>query len=144
MHDCDIESSRSILAVLSFPTSPIPSSFAGIFCSSTPFRCGKKAHVLTTMPPRVWLITGCSSGFGRQIAIAAAKIGDTVVATSRDPSKLEDLKGVGNILPQRLDICASDGEVQGHVADILATVGRIDVVVNNAGYILEGAIEESR
>ncbi|GAB1218558.1 hypothetical protein ATERTT37_007817 [Aspergillus terreus] len=95
------------------------------------------------MPPRVWLITGCSSGFGRQIAIAAAKIGDTVVATSRDPSKLEDLKGVGNILPQRLDICASDGEVQGHVADILATVGRIDVVVNNAGYILEGAIEES-
>jgi NAD(P)-dependent dehydrogenase (short-subunit alcohol dehydrogenase family) len=93
---------------------------------------------------RVWLITGCSSGFGRQIAIAAAKLGDTVVATSRDPSKLEDLNQTGNILPQRLDICASDEEVQDRVAEIVAAVGRIDVLVNNAGYILEGAIEESR
>ncbi|GIJ86503.1 hypothetical protein Asppvi_005392 [Aspergillus pseudoviridinutans] len=92
---------------------------------------------------RVWLITGCSSGFGRQIAIAAAKIGDTVVATSRDPSKLEDLKQTGNILPQRLDICASDEEVQARIAEIITAVGRIDVLVNNAGYILEGAIEES-
>ena len=67
----------------------------------------------------VWLITGGSSGFGRQIAIAAAKMADTVVAslaTSWDPSKLEDLKSIGNIFPQRLDICASDADVQARVA----------------------------
>ncbi|GFG06012.1 hypothetical protein IFM61392_04128 [Aspergillus lentulus] len=90
----------------------------------------------------VWLITGGSSGFGRQIAIAAAKMTDTVVATSWDPFKLEDLKLIGNIFPQRLDICASDADVQDHVAENFAAVGRFDVVVNNAGYILEGAIEE--
>jgi len=94
------------------------------------------------MAPRVWLITGCSSGFGREIAIAAAKGGDTVVAASRDPSKLENLKEMGKIVPQQLDICASDEEVQAKVADILEMVGRIDILVNNAGYILEGAIEE--
>lgn len=50
---------------------------------------------------RVWLITGCSSGFGRQIAIAAANLGDTVVAGTRNPSKLEDLKETdnGKIIP---------------------------------------------
>ncbi|KAF4159892.1 hypothetical protein CNMCM6936_006502 [Aspergillus lentulus] len=93
----------------------------------------------------VWLITGGSSGFGRQVAIAAAKMADTVVAslaTSWDPSKLEDLKSIGNIFPQRLDICASDADVQDHVAENFTAVGRIDVVVNNVGYILEGAIEE--
>ncbi|KAL4890070.1 hypothetical protein BDV59DRAFT_185180 [Aspergillus ambiguus] len=92
---------------------------------------------------RVWLITGCSSGFGRQIAIAAAQIGDTVVATSRDPSKLEDLKAIGNIIPKQLDIRAGDRDVEARVAEILTDVSRIDVLVNNAGYILEGAIEES-
>lgn len=57
---------------------------------------------------RVWLITGCSSVFGRQIAIAAAQIGDTVAATSRDPSKLTDLQELGNIILRQLDIRAGD------------------------------------
>lgn len=93
---------------------------------------------------RVWLITGCSSGFGRQIAIAAAKAGETVVAASRDPSKIESLKSMGNIIPEHLDICASDQDVQARVDKIVERVGHIDILVNNAGYILEGAIEECR
>lgn len=94
--------------------------------------------------PSVWLITGCSSGFGREIAIAAAKRGDTVVATSRNTAKLNELKSAGNVIPIRLDVCASDEEVQAIVADILKTVGHIDILVNNAGYILQGAVEECR
>lgn len=95
---------------------------------------------------RVWLITGCSSGFGREIAAAAAKIGDIVVATSRDPAKLGDLKkaGAGKIIPQALDVGASDDQVKARIADIVSTVGRIDILINNAGYILEGAVEECR
>lgn len=93
---------------------------------------------------RVWLITGCSSGFGRAVAIAAARIGDTVVAATRSPEKLEDLKKEGNIIPQALNVRGSDEEVKSTVSDILARFGHIDILVNNAGYILEGAIEECR
>ncbi|KAL4904314.1 hypothetical protein BDW74DRAFT_168369 [Aspergillus multicolor] len=90
---------------------------------------------------RIWFITGCSSGFGRQIAIAAAKNGDTVVAVSRDASKLDDLVPLG-IIPKALDITATDAEIKAVVDEVEATVGPIDILVNNAGYILEGAIEE--
>lgn len=93
---------------------------------------------------RVWLITGCSSGFGRQIAIAASKMGDTVVAGSRNTAKLEDLKKIGNIIPWSLDVRSSDQELQASVREIHSVVGRVDILVNNAGYILEGAIEECR
>ncbi|KAJ5170451.1 uncharacterized protein N7500_003234 [Penicillium coprophilum] len=94
--------------------------------------------------PRVWLITGSSSGFGREIAIAAADIGDTVVATSRYADKLKDLEEQrpGQIVLHQLDVNGSDDTVQAQVASILEKVGRIDVLVNNAGYILEGAVEE--
>ncbi|KAL4943163.1 hypothetical protein BDV06DRAFT_190634 [Aspergillus oleicola] len=91
--------------------------------------------------PRIWFVTGCSSGFGRQLAIAAAQNNDTVVATSRDPSKLSDLIPLG-IVPKALDVGASDAEVKTVIDDVEATVGPIDILVNNAGYILEGAVEE--
>ncbi|EAW14733.1 SDR family oxidoreductase [Aspergillus clavatus NRRL 1] len=91
--------------------------------------------------PRTWLITGYSSGFGRELALAAARNHDTVIATSRDPSKLADLKELG-VIPRRLDVQADDAEIQRFIEDILSTVGPIDILVNNAGYILEGAGEE--
>ncbi|KAA8646571.1 SDR family oxidoreductase [Aspergillus tanneri] len=91
--------------------------------------------------PRIWFITGCSSGFGRQLAIAAAQNKDTVVATSRDPSKLADLAPLG-VIPKRLDVRASDTEVQAVVDDVVSNIGPIDILVNNAGYILEGGVEE--
>ncbi|TQV94723.1 3-oxoacyl-(acyl-carrier-protein) reductase [Cordyceps javanica] len=91
---------------------------------------------------KVWLITGCSSGLGREIALAALARGDTVVATARDPAKLADLGAQGAIL-QRLDVTDGDAELAAVVDRILArTGGAIDILVNNAGYILTGAVEE--
>lgn len=93
--------------------------------------------------PRIWFITGCSSGFGRQLAITAAQSKDTVVAASRNPSKLADLASLG-IIAKKLDVQGSDAEARAVVDDVLSTVGAIDILVNNAGYILEGGVEECR
>jgi NAD(P)-dependent dehydrogenase (short-subunit alcohol dehydrogenase family) len=93
--------------------------------------------------PKVWFITGTSKGFGRIWAEAALERGDKVVATARDASTLEALaeKYGDSVLTMALD-------VQDHDADFAAVkqayevFGRLDVVVNNAGYGLFGAIEE--
>ncbi|EEQ30659.1 hypothetical protein McanMca71_000649 [Microsporum canis] len=92
---------------------------------------------------KVWLITGCSSGFGREIALAAAHRGDTVIATARDVSKLEELKEQNNLIKtKRLDVLDNDAQMGATIEDIIKDVGKIDILVNNAGYILVGAIEE--
>ncbi|KAJ4165094.1 hypothetical protein LMH87_006741 [Akanthomyces muscarius] len=91
---------------------------------------------------KVWIITGCSSGFGREIARAALARGDIVVATARDPTKLADLGAKGAIL-QRLDVTDDDAHLAEAIASVLTeTGGKIDILVNNAGYILTGAVEE--
>lgn len=92
---------------------------------------------------RVWLITGSSTGFGRALAEAALAQGDRVIATARHVSKLEDLE---NNYPQtakavRLDV-TDRATIQTAVQTGLAAFGRIDVLVNNAGRGLMGAIEE--
>lgn len=89
------------------------------------------------------MITGCSSGFGREIAIAARAYGERVVATARDPTKLKDLESRGAVIVA-LDFLAEDSVLQKIVAGIVEKVDRIDVLVNNAGYILTGAVEECR
>jgi NAD(P)-dependent dehydrogenase (short-subunit alcohol dehydrogenase family) len=80
--------------------------------------------------PKVFLITGCSSGFGQEIALAALAHGDTVVATARDPNKLGDLASHGAIT-ERLDVTDSDAALQKAVEGIVAKTGRIDILVNN-------------
>lgn len=91
---------------------------------------------------KVWLITGCSSGFGQEIALAALARGDTVVATARDPGKLGDLAAKGAIV-ERLDVTDSDESLTAAVDHILPkTGGKLDILVNNAGYILSGGVEE--
>lgn len=92
---------------------------------------------------RVWLITGCSSGFGQEIALAALEHGDRVVATARDPSTLQDLVSKG-AFPAKLDVTSSDEVMAATVQNILKEVGQIDILVNNAGYGLQGAVEEGR
>ncbi len=95
------------------------------------------------MAPKVWFITGTSRGFGREWAIAALERGDQVAATARDASTLEDLVAhYGDlILPLELD-------VNDHASDFAAVAtahehfGRLDVVINNAGYGQFGMIEE--
>lgn len=89
-----------------------------------------------------WLITGCSTGIGRAIALAALEHGDIVVATARDISTLQDLEQKGAITCA-LDVTADDRTIGGIVDWVLAqTNGRIDILVNNAGYVLAGGVEE--
>ena len=90
-----------------------------------------------------WFITGCSSGFGLEIAKAAIAAGDKVVATSRHATKLKELEDAGALVIS-LDIAGGDGEVNKAVAKAIDTFGSIDVLINNAGYVLEGAVEEVR
>jgi NAD(P)-dependent dehydrogenase (short-subunit alcohol dehydrogenase family) len=89
-----------------------------------------------------WLITGCSSGLGHSIALAALARGDIVVATARDVSKLSSLSKQGALI-RALDVTWSDAKLSTVIEDIvLHTNGHIDFLVNNAGYILTGGVEE--
>jgi NAD(P)-dependent dehydrogenase (short-subunit alcohol dehydrogenase family) len=95
------------------------------------------------MPNRTWLITGASRGFGRSFAQAALAAGDRVGATARDTSSLEDLVAEHGdaLLPIELDV-TDRGAVFAAVRKVHEHFGRLDVVVNNAGYGVSGAIEE--
>jgi NAD(P)-dependent dehydrogenase (short-subunit alcohol dehydrogenase family) len=95
------------------------------------------------MSERTWFITGASRGFGREWAIAALERGDSVAATARDTGSLEDLveRFGDRVLPLRLDVTDRDA-VFAAVAAAHERFGRLDVVVNNAGYGQFGMIEE--
>ena len=93
--------------------------------------------------PKTWFITGASRGFGREWTIAALDRGDSVAATARDPKTLDDLvQQFGDkVLPLQLDVDDRDA-VFAAVKDAHDRYGRLDVVVNNAGYGQFGMIEE--
>lgn len=93
---------------------------------------------------KVWFITGASRGFGRIWADAALKRGDKVAATARKLASIADLKEKygENILTLELDVTRTD-QVNTAVAQAHAHFGRLDVVLNNAGYSLVGTIEEA-
>jgi NAD(P)-dependent dehydrogenase (short-subunit alcohol dehydrogenase family) len=84
---------------------------------------------------KVWLITGSASGLGRNIAEAVLASGDRLVATARDPRRLEDLvKKYGDqVRTAPLDVADEDA-ARAAVRVAMGAFGRIDVVVNNAGY----------
>jgi NAD(P)-dependent dehydrogenase (short-subunit alcohol dehydrogenase family) len=94
-------------------------------------------------PPRVWLITGCSSGFGAALAAAVLARGQRVVATARNVDAL------GELAAQFPDTCCAlaldvtdPAHVKRVVGQAVEAFGRLNVVVNNAGYGLVGAFEE--
>ncbi|MFT3864887.1 MAG: SDR family oxidoreductase [Solirubrobacterales bacterium] len=94
--------------------------------------------------PKVWFITGCSKGFGRIWAEAALERGDKVAATARDASTLAPLTdryGDDDVLALALDVQDMEAD-HAAVEQAHEKFGRLDVVVNNAGYGLFGTVEE--
>ena len=96
------------------------------------------------MPDKVWFITGASRGFGRIWAEAALARGDKVAATARDVASLADLtQRFGDaVLPLPLDV-TKPGQARHAIEQAHARFGRLDIVVNNAGYSLVGTVEEA-
>ncbi|PGH00157.1 hypothetical protein GX51_05970 [Blastomyces parvus] len=89
----------------------------------------------------VWLITGASSGFGLLLAKHAASHGQRVIAASRNPEKLRFDDAAG-IRTAKLDPNQTLEEIKATMKDIVAIYGTIDIVVNNAGYVQTGTLEE--
>ena len=100
----------------------------------------KTSKSLVTEPP-VWFITGCSTGFGLELAKQAIEQGFRTVLTARDPSKLEGYGATDNVLVLKLDVTQPD-QVAAAVQAAQARFGGIDVLVNNAGIGYFAAIEE--
>jgi NAD(P)-dependent dehydrogenase (short-subunit alcohol dehydrogenase family) len=92
---------------------------------------------------KTWFITGTSRGFGREWAIAALERGDNVAATARDTSTLDDLVQTygERLLPIALDVTDRDADFAA-VQQAHDRFGRLDVVINNAGYGHFGFVEE--
>jgi NADP-dependent 3-hydroxy acid dehydrogenase YdfG len=97
----------------------------------------------TSQQGKVWFITGSSSGFGRLLAEYLCSLGATVIATARKVEKLSELtlRYPDNVIALRLDVTNAES-IEAAVKDALARAGHIDVLVNNAGYGVTGAIEE--
>jgi NADP-dependent 3-hydroxy acid dehydrogenase YdfG len=96
------------------------------------------------MATKIWFITGASRGFGRVWAEAALKRGDKVAATARKLASIADLKEKygENVLTLELDV-TNAAQVKTVVEQAHAHFGRLDIVLNNAGYSLVGTIEEA-
>ena len=90
----------------------------------------------------VWFITGCSTGFGRQIAKHVLELGYRVVVTSRDPEDVQDLAELGDVLILKLDV-TERSQAEAAVKAAEDHFGGIDVLVNNAGIGYFAAVEGS-
>jgi NAD(P)-dependent dehydrogenase (short-subunit alcohol dehydrogenase family) len=97
-----------------------------------------------TEAARTWFVTGSSAGLGRALVTELLARGETVAATARDPDALSDLRSPSGERPwtARLDVTDPD-QVRRVVEDAAGALGRIDVVISNAGYGLFGAAEEA-
>lgn len=96
------------------------------------------------MSKQVWFITGASSGFGDAFARYAIAQGHSVIATARDASKLRTIEALSpeRVSIQRLDV-TRPVEIEAAIDSAVARFGRIDVLINNAGYGIVGAVEET-
>src|SRR5258707_11777818 len=92
---------------------------------------------------KIWFVTGSSRGLGRTLVEAILAAGDRVIATARKPEELKDLSATyaDSIRAVKLDV-TSPADVEKAVATAVEAFGRIDVLINNAGYGFLGAFEE--
>jgi NAD(P)-dependent dehydrogenase (short-subunit alcohol dehydrogenase family) len=102
------------------------------------------SHYARHTSSRVWFITGSSTGFGRVLSEAVLSCGERLVATARRPEQLQKLvqQYPSQTVALPLDMTNQE-QAQEAVAQAIQTFGRIDVLVNNAGYGLVGAVEEA-
>ncbi|KAL1861174.1 hypothetical protein Plec18167_002877 [Paecilomyces lecythidis] len=94
------------------------------------------------MAPLVWLVTGCSSGFGDAFARDLLERGEKVIATARNLRSITSLATAGAHILE-LDVTASVDEVNKVIQKSLKVYGRIDVLLNNAGFVHTGGVEET-
>ena len=90
-----------------------------------------------------WLITGASSGLGRALTVAALSRGDRVAGTVRTPAALADFEALSPRAKGFIADMADEDAVRAAVEGAIAAFGGLDVLVNNAGYGLVGAVEEA-
>ncbi|KAH7134409.1 short-chain dehydrogenase/reductase-like protein SDR [Dactylonectria macrodidyma] len=88
----------------------------------------------------VWFVSGCSSGIGQSLAQLIAETTNRIAATARNPASLTEIPDGDNVLKLKLDV-SSNASIEAALAATLKQWGRIDVVVNNAGYTLAGDTE---
>ena len=100
----------------------------------------KKRSAITEKP--VWFITGCSTGFGRELAKYVLERGYRTVVTARHPDEVADLAVEGDALVLKLDV-TNQGQIAAAIKAAEKKFGRIDVLVNNAGIGYFAAVEES-
>jgi NADP-dependent 3-hydroxy acid dehydrogenase YdfG len=97
------------------------------------------------MAQLVWLITGCSSGLGQEFVSQILSRGDKVIATARrlESESIQSLQSAGaSIL--KLDVTDEAAAINNVINEAIKIHGRIDVLVNNAGFVTQGAVEELR
>lgn len=93
-------------------------------------------------PPPVWFITGCSTGFGRELATHVLERGYRTVVTARNPADVDVLAAKGEALVLTLDV-TDQAQIDAAIRAAEERFGRIDVLVNNAGIGYFAAVEES-
>lgn len=96
------------------------------------------------MPKPVWFITGCSTGFGRELALHTLSLGYPTVVTARNPDQIADIVrgNEDNALPLKLDV-TKQADIDAARKAALERFGHVDVLVNNAGIGYFGSFEES-
>lgn len=103
--------------------------------------------MLASLPPtqeaKVWLITGCSSGLGQRLVHAVLSRGESVIATARNTHSLPmETKEQPHLRTLQLDVTAPQEVLSDKIRDAVAIFGHIDVLVNNAGYVASGVLEQ--
>jgi NAD(P)-dependent dehydrogenase (short-subunit alcohol dehydrogenase family) len=99
--------------------------------------------ITSTMASKVWLVTGTSSGLGSEFVKAALGRGDKVIATARNVDNIAHLRELGAAVLQ-LDVTDPQAELDRKAIEAISVYGRIDVLVNNAGYTQFGTVEDTR
>ena len=95
------------------------------------------------MSDLVFFITGCSQGFGRELAIVLNEAGHKVIASARNIDKIKDLGELANVSTLQLDIGDKKETIEKKAQEAIGIHGYVTHLVNNAGYALDGTFEEA-